>query len=329
MTNKTEYTLEGAENVILAPVKGKDSRRSLPKDFFDKNGPLFLLKFFFAFGLIAASWYTIYSGFSVVASVVAAIVAGLIYAHLIELQHECLHHHAFKAGAPNRLFGVLSGIFMFSAHSHYRYDHLRHHAYLGTPKNKEHFEYRFQDLNSVSGFLAAFFDLTRFKKVFNIMIDTLTFRPLREVKNRKYHKHIKQEYFFYLVLFIASVIYTVQTGDLFFLYAWWLPTLIVSEGAHFMIEFPEHFGLNTQTNPDVLVNTRTIYTNPIAQWYVNGNNLHTAHHYHQGVPMCNIVKLHKTIEKDIYCVNNSYMGFYRDVIKGNLQHDALETCMER
>lgn len=329
MTTNTEYTLEGAENVILAPVKGKDPRRSLPKEFFKKNGPLFLLKFFFAFGLIAASWYVIYAGYSITASIAAAFVAGLIYAHLIELQHECLHHHAFKKTAKNRLFGVFSGIFMFSAHSHYRYDHLRHHAYLGTPKNKEHFEYRFQDLNSFSGFLAAFFDLARFKKVFNIVVDTLMFRPLRDVINPKYHRHIKTEYMFYLVLFVASVVYTVVTLDLFFLYAWWLPVIVISEGAHFMIEFPEHFGLNTQTSPDVLVNTRTIYTNSIAQWYVNGNNLHTAHHYHQGVPVCNILKLHKTIEENIYCVNHSYISFYRDVITGHLQHDALDTCMER
>ena len=75
-----------------------------------------------------------------------------------------------------------------------------------------------------------------------------------------------------------------------------LPLLLIAEPMHFLIELPEHFGLNTQTDPDVLVNTRTVAAGPFLQWFTNGNNLHTAHHYHQGVPMTNMRELQKMID---------------------------------
>ena len=42
---------------------------------------------------------------------------------------------------------------MFSSYSHYKYDHLRHHAFLGTPQNREFFNYQFHNLDSPLGFV--------------------------------------------------------------------------------------------------------------------------------------------------------------------------------
>lgn len=328
--------LEGSTDVQLAPVKGKDLRRSLPREYFVKKPALFVGKMAFAFALIALGWCGVAWALSTPVSVIPVLAAaggmllsGLIYAHLIELQHECLHFHAFKSARLNRLFGVLAGIFIFSSHSHYRYDHLRHHAYLGTERNMEHFDYRFNNLNSLKGFAIAFFDLNRYRRVLHILGTAFTGKAIEGVNNSETQRHIKQEYVFYAALFILSVVASFYFQTWFFALAWWLPALVIAEGAHFMIEMPEHYGLNTQTAPNVVENTRTIRTNPIVAWYVNGNHTHTAHHFHQGVPMCNVKMLNELIKPQLEVVETSYFAFYRDVIRGRISHRTDATCMVR
>lgn len=328
--------LEGSTDVQLAPVKGKDLRRSLPREYFVKKPALFFSKIVFAFGLIALGWYGVYNVLttpvtvlSVAGAALGMLVSGLIYAHLIELQHECLHYHAFKSAGLNRLFGVLAGMFIFSSHSHYRYDHLRHHAYLGTERNMEHFDYRFNNLNSLKGFAIAFFDLNRYRRVLSILGSAFTGKPIDGINKEETQRHIKQEYVFYAALFVLSVAASFYFHTWFFALAWWLPALVIAEGAHFMIEMPEHYGLNTQTTPNVVENTRTIRTNAIVAWYVNGNHTHTAHHFHQGVPMCNVKMLNDLIKPELEVVETSYFSFYRDVVRGRISHRVDGTCMAR
>ena len=324
-----EGNLEGSTDVALAPVRGTDNRRSLPKSLFERRPLLFVQKTVFAWGLIALAssaisffphWYVV---------IPAILVNGLIGAHLVELQHECLHGHAFRSAAWNRWFGAICGLFMMSSHFHYRYDHLRHHAYLGTEKNLEHFNYRFSNLDSVLGFVRAFFDLGRFKRVFGIAWRGLTGAPVPGIDKENYAKAVKEEYVLYVAILLASVIYTVVTRSWFFALAWWIPALLISEGVHFLIEMPEHFGLNTQSDPNVLTNCRTIRTSKIVQWFVNGNDVHTAHHYHHGVPMCNVRELNKLIEPQLAIVERSYHAFYWDVICGRIKHNMDVSYMKR
>lgn len=154
-------------------------------------------------------------------------------------------------------------------------------------------------------------------------------KPLPGIEKKKYDREIKQEYLLYFGLLIASIIYTVQTGSWLIPLAWWLPALIISEGVHFLIEMPEHFGLNTQTNPNILTNTRTIRTSKIVKWFVNGNDVHTAHHYHHGVPMCHVRYLHEMIANDITTVESSYRSFFGKVIRGDVRQLLDESCMKR
>jgi fatty acid desaturase len=132
-----------------------------------------------------------------------------------------------------------------------------------------------------------------------------------------------------LTLFL-TLAYTFLARDPLFVYAWLLPAVLVAEPAHFMIELPEHFGLNTQTDANVLTNTRTIKASRFAQWYTNYNNLHTAHHYHQGVPMAQITRLHTLIADRVVPVETSYWSFYRKVFTGEIRYrDMAQTPMTR
>jgi fatty acid desaturase len=326
-----ERLLDGAQEVLLAPVRGKDQRRGLPKDLFDRRPTRFTVKFGFAVVLIAGAYLTILLGLAGwLGAALAVVVLGLVYAHLIELQHEALHEHAYRSRRLNRIFGFLCGLFMLSSFSHYKFEHLRHHAFLGTSQNTEFFNYRFNNLDSWRGFAIAALHPGRYWDVLRNIIRSLLVRPIPGVNRDRDLGRIRTEYRLFGVVLAGAVTVSVLTGSYFMVIAWLLPVLLVSEAAHFMIELPEHFGLNTQTDPNVLTNTRSINASRFAQWYTNYNNLHTAHHYHQGVPMARVAELHTIAKEGFQVVDSSYLGFYLRVIRGELRYQNLdETCMTR
>lgn len=323
--------LDGAQNVPLAPVRGPDLRRNLPSSFFPKRPLRFAAKFWFAIAVIATCYVVVALSIGWVATAFAGVVLGLMYAHLVELQHECLHEHAFNSRRLNRLYGFVCGLFMLSSYSYYKYEHLRHHASLGKPHNREFFNYRFRHLNTVSGFVRGAFHVGRYGEVLRDMGRALANRPLPGVPRERDRQRIYAEYRLFALTMAAAVAFTASTGNPFFVLAWLIPVLLVSEPTHFFIELPEHFGLNTQTDPDILANTRTIEASPLAQWFTNQNNLHTAHHYHQGVPMVNVGRLHQLVRSRCAAVEPSYWSFYKKVLSGEIRYadpDA-ETCMTR
>jgi fatty acid desaturase len=322
--------LDGSTNVLLAPIRGVDTRRSLPSELFQRRPAQFTAKFAFALAVIAAGWAAVawVPHWWVIA--LAVPVLGLLYAHLVELQHECLHEHAYGRRWLNRLVGFLCGVPMMSSYWHYKYEHLRHHAFLGTPQNQEFFNYRFHNLDNIPGFLRGCFHLGRYLDVLANIGRSLAGRPHPRVTKELAARKIRTEYLAFGGTLLAATVFTVATGNPYLLFVWVIPTLIVAEPAHFLIELPEHFGLNTQTDPNVLANTRTVRGGRFAKWFTNGNDLHTAHHFHQGVPMAQVPRLHTLIENRIETVEPSYWSFYRNVLSGRLRYqDDSENCMTR
>jgi len=329
-TTDTGPDLDGSTGVMLAPIRGKDIRRNLDEQLFVKRPGWFTAKFLFAVAIIAACWVgvALVREWWMVGLTVP--VLGVLYAHLVELQHECLHEHAYYRRSANRLVGFLSGVPMLSSYWHYKYEHLRHHAFLGTPNNQEFFNYRFRDIGTVHGFLRGCFHLGRYLTVAADIGRSVIGRTNPRVTKPIAARRIRQEYQAFAVVLLAAIVFTVLTGDLFLLWVWVIPTLLIAEPAHFLIELPEHFGLNTQSNPDVLANTRTVYGGRFGKWVTNGNDLHTAHHFHQGVPMAQVPKLHDLIADKVETVEPSYWSFYRNVMTGRLRYQGDDaTCMTR
>ena len=330
LAEKDVVRLDAAQDALLAPVSGPDRRRSLPKEYFARKPRRFTLKFLTAVVLIAASWTAIALSVNWAVTVAAMLVAGAMFAHLVELQHECLHEHAYRSRRLNRLAGFVCGVFMLNSFWHYKHDHLRHHAFLGTAQNREFFNYRFKHLDSPWGFLVALFHPGRYLDVARDVGRAWLWRPIPTVPRDLDRHRIQAEYRALSLLLVGTCAVSVATGSWFVVLAWVVPALLVAEPAHFLIEMPEHFGLNTQSDPNVLSNTRTIKASRLAQWYTNYNNLHTAHHYHQGVPMAQAVALHALIADRVVPVESSYWSFYRKVATGRIRYQLVaETCMTR
>ena len=323
-------SLDGAQDVQLAPVRGMDDRRHLPKELFVRRPARFTLKFSFALAIVGAAYAVVALQLAWPVTVAALVVLGFMYAHLVELQHECLHEHAYNRRWLNRAVGFVCGLFMLSSYSHYKYDHLRHHASLGKPENREFFNYRFRHIDSWLGFVRAAYHFGRYVDVLRAMALAAIGRPIPNVKKGRDQKRIRTEYRLLLLFLLGMAAFMVVTRNPFFLLAWLLPLLVISEPTHFIIELPEHFGLNTQTDANVLTNTRTINASRFAEWFTNYNNLHTAHHYHQGVPMVNVPRLSEMEKPKFAALEGSYWSFYHKVIRGEIRYDDLgETCMTR
>jgi fatty acid desaturase len=167
MTSVTtgELDLDGSSRVLLAPVHGTDDRRTIPREMFEKKPGVFIAKVIAASLVIGAAWTAVAVDPAWWVIVASVIVNGLLYAHLVELQHECLHEHAFNSRALNRVVGFACGTPMLNSFWHYKYDHLRHHAYLGTTQNKEFFNYRFRGLATFRGFVRGCYHLGRYMDV--------------------------------------------------------------------------------------------------------------------------------------------------------------------
>jgi fatty acid desaturase len=322
--------MDGSTGVLLAPVRGKDIRRNLDGELFQKRPGFFTTKFLFAVAIIAACWVAVALVREWWVIALAIPVLGVLYAHLVELQHECLHEHAYNSRPMNRLVGFLCGVPMLSSYWHYKYEHLRHHAFLGTPNNQEFFNYRFRDIDSPLGFVRGSYHLGRYVNVAKDLGRGIIGRTNPNVTKPIAARRIRQEYQAFAVLLVAGIVFTALTRDPYLLWVWVLPTLLFAEPAHFLIELPEHFGLNTQTDANVLSNTRTVYGGTFGKWVTNGNDLHTAHHFHQGVPMAQVPKLHSLIKDDVETVEPSYWSFYRNVMTGKIRYQGDDaTCMTR
>jgi fatty acid desaturase len=297
----------------------RDARRSLPKTLYRRDARRFVLKFAFALGAIAGCWTLIALSISWVATAAAVVVVGLMYGHLVELQHECIHGHAFAWRPLNRICGIICGLFMLSSYSHYQYEHLRHHATLGKSENREFFDYQFQHLRGWRGCVRTALHLGRYATVLRDVVRTVRGRPIPGITREHDLRRIRAEHRLFVAAILAAVGFTAATGGPLIVLAWLLPLILVAEPTHFLIEVPEHFGLDTQGEPEVGRNTRTIRASRFAQWFTNYNNLHAAHHFNAGVPMANVRELHELVRDRFEAVEPSYWSFYRKLIRGEVE----------
>jgi fatty acid desaturase len=247
----------------------------------------------------------------------AAIILGLMYAHGVELQHWCLHHIAFRPSPYSkrlhRCVGILLGLPMLVAYSHYRARHLEHHRWLGTPKDKEFFDYT-RRFGSWTALLVQAFSLRRYPRVFREMWNALRGRVCPDARSPEEARHIRQEYCLMAVLLVAAAGFSLAWPTLVVLKLWVLPLLLSAEAGHYLIELPEHFGCETGTR-DLMRNTRTIVGSAFSHWLTAGNNFHVEHHVHAGVPPERLVDLHALLAPQMRYVVRSYWAFFQSVVR--------------
>ncbi|HTN84198.1 MAG TPA: fatty acid desaturase [Sorangium sp.] len=261
--------------------------------------------------LLSAGYAGILSG-HIAGSVLGTLLVGAMFAHGVELTHQFLHGTGFRNRTANRVAGFLCALPMLVSHSHYKSLHLAHHRNLGTPANKEFFNY-----GNVKGkhplvVLARSFSLGRYLNVAKNILGALAGKTPDGAANEQESRAIRLEYLAMLAVIVGAIAFTAVTRSDLALRLWVLPLLLVAEPVHFWVELPEHFGCELSKR-SVLVNTRTIRGSWLSFWFTNGNNFHVEHHLYPRVAIDKLPRVHTTLRHDIQYFNRSYWSFLRTV----------------
>ncbi|GLR75247.1 MULTISPECIES: fatty acid desaturase family protein [Aliivibrio] len=249
--------------------------------------------------------YFFYAGF---------ILLGVAFAHGVELQHQVLHGGAFSNNIVNRIVGFLLGAPMLVSYSNYKASHLIHHAKVGTKDDTEFFEFNTLDGSSnIFTKLISFFLITHYIEFFKRVFKALLGKDINDLCDQKTNKQIRNEYIMMLVIIIVAIVGLAYFEMLTYLGAWLLPLFLVASPLHTLIEFPEHFGCNNESE-NVLENTRSIRASSFMVWYTNGNNYHVEHHMYPLVRPEKLSIVHRRINQDIQHTNHSYSEFFFESI---------------
>ena len=259
--------------------------------------------------------------------IVPSLLLGLAYAHAVELQHQCLHNTAYRSRIWGRVVGVLLGLPSLVSFSDYQNSHLKHHRLLGTPEDKEFFNYAYKKLNSLPALINHLWMVRHYRDVMGYIFNSSRGKLVRKNEaTLKMAKRIRFEYQLMAVFIATMVFVSIFFETTLFLKLWFIP-LLVAVPTHALIELPEHIGCNTTIN-DVLVNTRTIKTNKLLVWFVNGNNYHVEHHWLPAVPNDKFPELHTYVKSRIAYHEVSYRSFYAQFFR-NLRNKNLHQAWER
>ncbi|WP_433119634.1 fatty acid desaturase family protein [Micromonospora sp. CA-246542] len=245
-----------------------------------------------------------------------AITAGVLllaamYTHAVELQHQCLHHSAFRRALPHRLVGVPLGIPLLVVYSHYRVRHLQHHRYLGTPQDTEFFGFDTRRPLTLGVLARGLLDYPRLAGVGLDVARSATgsWRYAHGDIAPAMRRRIVTEHLLLGGVVLAAVALALTGHGVYPLRLWVLP-LLVAVPLHFLVELPEHLLCETDTT-DVLRNTRSIRGSWLSTWFTNGNNLHIEHHAAMSVPINQLPARHEETRRYGQHVQRTYGEFYR------------------
>jgi fatty acid desaturase len=264
-------------------------------------------------GLFVGMVALIVSSQSVLVTVLAQMVLGLLWAHGLELQHECLHQALFPSRTVNRLLGFVFGAPMLVSYSHYHYQHLHHHKHIGTSEDAEIFNYERSSLSNPLAFVIRAWNLSRVPAFLTTLLGFLQGSYPAVFSSPHKRREVLVEYLA-LALLLGGGLYAVLSGAAPVLVKVWLiPWLAFGEFFHFMFELPEHLGCD-KSKKDIFTNTRSYKTNPLMAYLVNGNNYHVEHHLFPRVAIHKLAAVHELIKPRIQNLGKSYREAVRQVL---------------
>jgi fatty acid desaturase len=267
----------------------------------------------YKFGLKVFVWLTILiSGIhlcvhseKIVSTVFSTFIIALAFVHGVELQHQALHSLGFKNKNLNYIFGVILGIPMMVSFSAYQESHLAHHRTLGTPQDREFFDYG-------DGKQITFYSLLKLMFMWQHHWTALKRMFLAIFRWRI--TSMRLEYLLILSVLTAGIAWSIFNQSLLMIEIWLLPYLLLACPIHALLELPEHYQCDKSTR-DVLQNTRSIKSGFLMTWFTNGNNYHVEHHIKPSWPIENLKALHEELSSSIKHSENSYRQFYFRVLK--------------
>ncbi|WP_267246227.1 fatty acid desaturase family protein [Streptomyces sp. PR69] len=298
-----------------------DASTASPQDLFRRakvtaaDERVFIAKLFLAYGLWAAGVALALFVEAWPVRLLGVALLGAMYTHWLELQHQCLHHSAFRKARLHRLAGVPLGLPMLVSYSHYRVRHLQHHRYLGTDQDSEFFGF---DSRQPVTWSALVREALAFGRLAAAVADIgrcwagAWSYDMGQI-SRDREREVVAEYRMFTLPILGAVALTAFGYGEIVLWVWLLP-LLVAVPLHFVVELPEHI-LCDNFSTDVLRNTRSITGSWFSTWYTNGNNLHIEHHAAMVVPINQLRGRHELALAHAKHTSASYPQFFKAIVR--------------
>lgn len=259
------------------------------------------------FILTAAVAMTLSSDWRV--AVLGVFIEGLLFAHMLELVHSCIHGTAFGSQRVDRIAGVLLGLPMLVSFSDYRDNHLEHHRTLGFTEKKDFFGYEFDGMTTWLSFAKHLLMIGHYVNAAKNMVRAASPSGWRTIPPDRVNSRV-EHLFMVLWLLVPSV--SLLLGHTEPMLIMVVP-LLVAVPCHVLIELPEHWHCRPVDNP--LTHTRSISANRVAVWFTNGNNYHFEHHLCPWLPNNALRDVQQQLHKHVVHYHPSYFDFYSHVFR--------------
>lgn len=303
------------------PVTRLDIRASVKHLRTEVDGRVFALKLGVC-GVLGALGAFLSLQSALGARIPGIVLLGLMFAHAAELQHQALHGLGLRNRAANTAVGIALGVPMLISFNAYRATHLRHHRDLGTPANREFFDYG--DQYGAGGGRSRVAAVLEWPLRLSMVRHYGMFAGglLRALSGRGFagetastSRRIRRDHFVILAVLLAVAGWSLAAHSPVLLWVWAAPLVLVAAPVHALIELPEHFRCET-LNLDPFANTRTIRSNRLMTWFTNGNNYHVEHHLMPNLPIERLPDLHSEVRDRLRYLEPGYVHYFRQLIRG-------------
>lgn len=242
-------------------------------------------------------------------AIVGVFIEGLLFAHMLELVHSCIHGTAFGSQGVDRLAGVLLGLPMLVSFSDYRDNHLEHHRTLGFTEKKDFFGYEFDEMTTWLSFAKHLTMIGHYVSAVKNMVRAAVPWGWRGIPRDRVNSRVEH---LLMVLWLLVPLVSLLLGHTAPALVMVVP-LLVAVPSHVLIELPEHWYCRPVDNP--LTHTRSIAANRIAVWFTNGNNYHFEHHLCPWLPNNALRDVQQKLHQHVVHYHPSYFDFYSHVFR--------------
>lgn len=262
--------------------------------------------------MLAANWGLIIAAFTIaglwpnpLTLLAAVLILGGRHLGLAVLMHECAHYSLFAS----RRLNVFVGRWLCAWPINYSYDayrpyHLRHHAHAGTPKDP--------DLVLVQGYPVTKASLRR--KLIRDLTGQTAIRDIIALWKRSDWQARTRMAAFQALLAVSLWAF----GILWAISLWWIAYLCIFPILTRIRLIGEHGIAGDRLNPDVRINTATVYPNWLERLLIAPNNVsfHMEHHLIATVPAYRLRAMHRMLaERGFFKGHDTIVHGYKAVLR--------------
>lgn len=214
------------------------------------------------------------------------------------LLHEGMHHTLFANAFANRWVSVLLGVPVLMSFCAYQVMHLRHHTYLGDPRDPDDYQ-NHTSIKTVLWLMHAL-RLLAGSFLYLLLIPVLAWRHGTAESRRR----VIEEY---LVLAGLWTVLALTVPGWVLLHGWLLPAVLVGYMTN-LRGFTQH-GITDAHDP--FLASRSVQPHPLVAFCLLYENYHLEHHFFPEIPSYHLPRLHRLIWPRFprAVTARSYLGF--------------------